>query len=295
MIIMRMSKTCALVISVVFAHSLVSPHPSQGGSVPVLFTQTVIQSSANPEDDLECVQSGNQTGQFSQFRNAFPTPNSVTVSYDTTNNTTIVDFAGQPIAGNAKTMYTFGFAINVPGGPITSPGNIDGYWTASVSPPAGHVPDPNITETYNAALQQAKITITNDPGSSIILSSVKYGVSPTQTPLNSLDPTGTPPGTLLDSGIPLNSTLASGASVQFTVTAPQSEYIIVDVNDVFGGSSPDNNPSPAAQYIEFDAVPEPASWVLMVIGTATLLGRVVSRRGVRVSGPTTPPPAKTPL
>ena len=205
---MRMSKTGALLMTVVFAHCLLSACPIQAGSTFVPFvTQDALQSFWGPEDDFEEVLSGNQTSLFTgQFLNAFSTPNSVTVSYDATTNSTIVEFAGPPIARNLTTYYTFGFAVDdvtpTPGGPTTNPMKTEGYWTPEPPRLPGQIPTVNTAGQYLSASKQAVITISNDPGT-LSLYGVGYLVTNAPFSLTSLNRTALRPVHSSPPGLPM--------------------------------------------------------------------------------------------
>jgi hypothetical protein len=270
---MQLSTSNALALSAVLTLCLVWPHPAQGGTVVPFFTQDVNQPFMNPQDSLF-------TG---QFLNAFAAPSSVNVNFDPTTNTTIVHFAGSSIATNSATYYTFGYAINavssVPGGPIVSPGNLDGYWTPGPTPLPGHVPELNTAAQYMPATNQAIVTLSNDPGT-LSLSGVGYLVTNTPFALTSLNRTTLPPSAFIASGIADGTTLTAGMSTSFTISGINpGQYVTIFSDAQFSGASSGNPYTGlSGQWLEFQAVPEPASWLLMLIGTAPLLGRVARRK-----------------
>ena len=293
---MRMSKVGAIVISVGIAHCLVMGRPARGGFVP-LVTQDALQPGPNSQDDFEEVLTGNKTSLFTgQFLNAFPAPNSVSVQFDAPSNTTTVSFVGPPtgppISPDQTAYNTFGYAINAISGPIINPGNKDGYWTPGIIVP-GHVPEQNIMALYTPASHQVQITITNDPGT-IILSGVGYLVTNVPFALTSLNRTTLPPTAFLPSTVPDGTTLAPGESTSFTISGVnQGQYVTIFSDGQFSPTSGNAYLGESGQWLEFQAVPEPASWVLMVIGTATLMGGVASRRRVRGSTSTALSPTTT--
>jgi hypothetical protein len=312
MIVMRISKARVLIISVVFAHGLVLAIPARGGFVP-LMTQDATQPvpAPNPQDDFEEVLTGNKTSLFAnpitQYRNAFSETTPPTVNYDATTNTTIVHFAGSTIGSDPSTFNTFGFAINAvtlaPGGETVDPGNKDGYWTPGTPAPPGlpdpvHVPTPDTMATYSSVSNEAVITISNDPGFTFSLSSVGSVVTNTPYDITSLNRTDLSPGMFNPSTVPNGTTLGPGGSTSYTISGiSPGQYVTLFADAQFSGDSSDElYQGVSGTWLEFQAggaVPEPASWVLMVIGTAALLGQVARRRGVRTSSPFSPLSTKT--
>ena len=144
---MCVSKASALAILVMIANGVVSGQPRYCGFVP-LVAQDATQPSTNSQDDFEEVLAGNQTSLLTgQYLNAFSGSSSVAVNFDASSDSTIIHYAGAPIADNTTSFFTFGYAINAvvsaPGGPVVNPGSTDGYWTPGVTIP-GHVPEQNI-------------------------------------------------------------------------------------------------------------------------------------------------------
>jgi PEP-CTERM motif-containing protein len=288
-IAMHISKAHAFVICVVFAHCFVFAHPARGGSTFVpLFTQDATQPFP-AQDNFEEVLSGNKTGLFtsqSQFlNNAFSNPNPVTATFDSTTNSTIVEFSSStPIATNTATFYTFGYAINavttLPGGPIIiNPGNTDGYWTPGLNPPPGHVPEQNVMAQYTPATSSALITISNDPFT-FSLSDVGYLVTNTPFALTDLNRTTLPPSAFLPSGVANGTTLTPGMSTSYMISGVDpGQYVTIFSDAQFSGDS-SGNPYKglSGSWLEFQAVPEPSSWVLLAIGSVALLGRVAMGR-----------------
>jgi hypothetical protein len=279
-----MSKAGTLIIAVVFTELVVPDHRAHAGSFMPLVTEDALQTFPNDQDNFEQVLSGDQTGRLTgQFLNSFPAPNSVTASFDATTNTTIVHFAGPAISTDQSTYYTFGFAINalfpaLPG-PIVNPGLTDSYWTPGPLPLPGLIPTVNTSSQYLTASNQVLVTLSNDPGT-FSLSSVGYLVTNSPFSLASLNRTTLPPTAFLPSGVPDGTTLTSGASTAFLISGVHAgQYVTIFSDAKFSGSS-SNQPyqSLSGNWLEFQAIPEPSSCVLMAMGTATLLGGIALRR-----------------
>jgi hypothetical protein len=225
------------------------------------------------------VLAGNQTSRLTgQYVNAFSGSSSVAVNFDASTDTTIVQFAGAPIAGNATAFHTFGYAINAvasaPGGTIVNPGNTDGYWTPGVTIP-GHVPEQNISARYLTSLSEVVVTISNDPGT-FSLSDVGYLVTSVPYALTSLNRTTLPPGAFVPSGVPDGTTLGPGGSTSFTISGVSlGQYVTIFSDAQWTGSSSSNfYQDESGGWLEFQAVPEPASWMLTLVGIVMVLGRV---------------------
>jgi hypothetical protein len=288
---MLKSTAGAFVSSVVFVHCVFCAHHAQAGSFVPLVTQDAVESFWDDEDNFEEALKGDQTGRFTgQFLNSFASPNSVTVSFDVATNTTIVHFAGPPIARDPATYYTFGFAINavVPAvpGPKVDPMKKDSYWTPGPLPLPGHIPTVNTAGQYLTATNQAVITLSNDPGT-FNLSSVGYLVTNTPFALTDLNRTTLPPGAFIASGIPDGTTLTSGASTSFTISAVNpGQYVTIFSDAQFVSGDSDGSPYKglSGSWLEFQAVPEPSSWVTLAIGSVALLGRMAVGRRFRRSG-----------
>ncbi len=268
-----------IIVVLVLAHVVAAAHSARGSSFVPIFTQDATQPFPNSQDNFEEVLSGNVTSQFTgQFLNAFSAPSSVAVNFDPSSNTTIVHFAGAAIAQNPGTYFTFGYAINavssVPGGPTVNPGNQDGYWTPGpgAQPLPGHVPELNCAAQYMPASHQALITISNDPGT-VSLSGVGYLVTNTPFALTSLNRTALPPGAFVASGIADGTVLSAGMSTSYTISGINpGEYVTVFSDAQWSGASSGNPYSGSSgEWLEFQAVPEPASWVMMFIGTAAFV------------------------
>jgi hypothetical protein len=293
MIVMRKSKAGALFIAAVLNQWLVWDQRAQAGSFVPLSAQDAQELFPNDQDNFEEVLSGDQTGRFTgQFLNSFSTPNSVNVNFDAASNNTIVHFAGPSIAPDPTNYYTFGFAINAvfpaPPGPIVDPGKSDSYWTPGPLPLPGHIPTVNTATQYFTASNQVLVTLKNDPGT-FTLSSVGYLVTNSPFSLTSLNRTALPPSAFLPSGIPDGTTLTSGASTSFLISGVNSgQYVTIfsDAQFVKGQSAGSPYTGLSGSWLEFQAAPEPSSWVLMAIGTITLMGGVAKRRRTRV--PTAP-------
>ena len=275
---MRQSKAFILMIAALLTHYLAAPRPAQGGTASVpLVSFAVTEPFPGPEDNFETVLTGNQTSLFTgQFLTAFAQPNSVSDSFDTTSNTTTVNFSGQgqPISNDAPTPHTFGFAISaanfVGGVLIVNPPVVDGYWTMGQTID-GHVPAPTLSAQYTPASHLALITITNDPFPNLVLSNVGYKVTNTQIDLASLNPTSNPASSFLPASVPDGTVLMPGQSTSFDLhVALSGQFVTIFAEADFTGDSP-HNPADTGVYFEFQAVPEPASWVLLLIGAATLL------------------------
>ncbi len=278
---MRLPKVCALVISCIVAHVLISGRPARGG-FSTLVVQDATQPSTNPQDDFEEVLGGNKTGLLTGvFQNGFPGPRSVNVNYDVISNTTTIHFQGGQIGSSSTTYYAFGYAINAivgsPGGPVINPGSIDGYWTPGVTIP-GHVPEQNISSQYMTASNQAVITIANDPGT-FSLSDVGYLVTNDPFDISSLNRATLPPGAFIASGVPDGTTLGPGGSTSFTISGVNpGQYVTVFSDAQWSGDSSSNfYQQPSGTWFEFQAVPEPASWVLALIGIGGILAGRVKR------------------
>jgi hypothetical protein len=274
-----------------FTQFLVWDQRAQAGSFVPLVTQDAMQSFSNAQDNFEQVLNGDQTGRFTgQFLNSFSSPNSVSVSFNATNNTTIVHFAGPGIATDPTNFYTFGFAINAvfpaPPGPIVDPGLSDSYWTPGPLPLPGHIPTVNTSSQYLTASNTVLVTLSNDPGT-FTLSKVGYLVTNSPFALTSLDRATLPPSAFLPSGIPDGTTLTSGASTSFLIAGVhQGQYVTIfsDAQFVRGQSGGSPYSGLSGSWLEFQAgTPEPSSWVMMVVGTAVLMGGVASRRRSRAS------------
>jgi hypothetical protein len=287
---MRKSQAGIFLIAVVFTQWPVWDQPARAGFVP-LSVQDANQLFPNVQDNFEEVFNGDQTGRFTgQFLNSFSAPNSVTVSFNATANHTIVHFAGPGIASNRTHYYAFGVAINAvfpaPPGPIVDPGKSDSYWTPGPLPLPGHIPTVNTAGQYLTATNQVLVTLRNDPGS-FALSSVGYLVTNSPFALTSLNRTALPPSAFLPSGIADGTILTSGASTSFLISGVhpgQFVTIFSDAKFVRGQSAGSPYDGLSGSWLEFEAVPEPATGVLMVIGTAALLGGVTfSRRKINRS------------
>jgi hypothetical protein len=283
---MRKSKVGALIFAVVFTQWLVWDQRAQAGSFVPLSTQDALQMFPNDQDNFEEVLNGDQTGRLTgQFINSFAAPNSVTVSFDATSNSTIISFAGPGIATDPTNYYTFGFAINAvfpaPPGPIVNPGKSDSYWTPGPLPLPGHIPTVNTATQYLTASNQVLVTLSNDPGT-FNLSKVGYLVTNSPFALTSLNRTALPPSAFLPSGVPDGTTLTSGASTSFLISGVHSgQYVTIfsDAQFVSGQSAGSPYTGLSGSWLEFQAdVPEPSSWVLLAIGCVALLGRVAMGR-----------------
>ena len=275
---MRTSKARGLFIAVVLTQCLVSDQGAQAGSFVPLLAQDANQSFPNDQDNFEEALNGDQTGRFTgQFLNSFSAPNSVTASFDATTNTTIVHFAGPAIATDPTNLYTFGFAINAvfsaPPGPIVNPGLADSYWTPGPLPLPGHVPTVNTATQYLTASNQVLVTLSNDPGT-FTLSKVGYLVTNSPFALTSLNRTALPPSAFLPSGIPDGTTLPSGASTSFLISGVNpGQYVTIfsDAEFVRGQSAGSPYSGLSGEWLEFQAVPEPATWALMLFGTVPVI------------------------
>jgi hypothetical protein len=285
MIVMRVLKAVALVMAVVIARCLVFvPSIQAGGGFVPLVTHDALQSFSDPKNDDEITLKGNQTSLFTgQFLNAFSAPNSVSVSFNSTTDSTTVEFAGPAIAQNMSTFYTFGFAINAvidtPRGPIVDPEEECDDWTPPSPTIPAHLPTPNIAAQYLTASDQVAVTISNVHGT-VSLSSVGYLVTSTPFALTSLNRTALPPGAFIASGVPDGTTLTPGGSTTYTISGVDpGQYVTLFTDSQFSGASAGNPYTGlSGSWLEFEAVPEPASWVLMVIGVGTVLGRVAIGR-----------------
>jgi hypothetical protein len=276
--VMRLSQACRFIVAVVVAHCLSSGGAAQCGFVP-LVAQDATQPSPNPQDDFEEVLSGNATSLLTgQYLNAFSGPSSVLVNYDVATNSTTIHYAGNAIAGGSS-YNTFGYAINAvikaPGGPIINPGNNDAYWTPGVTVP-GHVPEQNIAAQSMPTTHQALITISNDPGT-FSLSDVGYLVTNAPFALTSLNRNDLPPSAFVSSGVPDGTTLGPGGSTAFLISGINpGQYVTVFSDAQWSGpSSSDFYQDLSGSWLEFQAVPEPESWMLALAGIVTLLSRVV--------------------
>ena len=118
------------------------------------------------------------------------------------------------------------------------------------------------------------VTISNDPGT-FSLSDVGYLVTSVPYALSSLNRTTLPPGAFISSGVPDGTTLGPGQSTAFTISGINpGQYVTIFSDAQWSGSSSSNfYQDESGSWLEFQAVPEPASWLLTVIGIATLLGR----------------------
>jgi hypothetical protein len=209
------------------------------------------------------------------------------VNFDPATNSTIVHFAGSQIATDQTKFFTFGYTINavtsIPGGPIIiNPGNKDGYWTAESPPLFGHVPDVNTAAQYTPNSRQVLVTLSNDPGT-FNLSSVGYLVTNTPFALTDLNRATLPPGAFIASGVPDGTTLTPGGSATFTISGVNAgQYVTIFSDAQFSGDSAGGPyPGSSGSWLEFQAVPEPSSSVLMAIGTVALLGRLAIGRRIR--------------
>jgi hypothetical protein len=283
---MRSSHASILVFPILIAHCLMWGQPAYSALVP-LVTQDATQPFTSPsQDNFEQTLAGDQTSRFTgQFLNAFPTPNLVNVSFNPASNTTLVHFAGTPIAASPTAVWTFGFAINsisfAPGVQIVNPGILDGYWTPGPNNVPGHVPQQNMMAAYMPSSQQAFITIANDPFT-FSLFSVGYLVTGVPFALTSLNRSVLPPAAFLPSGIPDGTTLTPGASISFGISgiAP-GEFVTIFADSRFSGSSSSEPYKDlSGHWLEFQAgVPEPSSWLLLAIGATALVacGRIRRR------------------
>src|SRR5262249_46453009 len=137
------------------------------------------------------------------------------------------------------------------------------------------VPAPNLSATYLSGSHQATITISNDPNT-FDLFSVGYLVTNAPFDLTSLNRTTLPPSPFLPSGIPDGTTLNPGDSTSFIVSGIiPGQFVTIFADAKFSGASAGNPYTDVSgHWLEFQAEPEPASWVLMLIGSVALLGRV---------------------
>ena len=109
---MCVSKASAWAIFVLVANGVVAGQPAYCGFVP-LVAQDATQPSTNSQDDFEEVLTGNQTSRLTgQYQNAFSGSSSVSVNFDAGSDSTIIHYAGAPIADNSTSFFTFGYAIN---------------------------------------------------------------------------------------------------------------------------------------------------------------------------------------
>ena len=144
----------------------------------------------------------------------------------------------------------------------------------------GHVPEQDISAQYMSASNQALITIANDPGT-FSLSDVGYLVTNTPFALAPLNRATRPPGAFIASGVPDGTTLGPGGSASFLISGVNpGQYVTVFSDAQWSGASSGNfDQQQSGTSFEFQSVPEPASWVLAVIG----IGGILAGRGVRSS------------
>jgi hypothetical protein len=284
-----MSKACFFANCTVAAACWFISPAARGGFVP-LVTKDAVQPAQDPQDNFEEELQGNQTSQFTgQFLNPFAAPNSVNVSYDPTSNLTTVQFAGQPIPGNTAAFQTVGFAINAVtgaiGGPVINPNEKDGYWTPGVTVP-GHVPEQNMMAQYLPATNQIVVTISNDP-QTFSLFSVGYMMRSIPFPLDKLNRTNLPPSKFIRAPIPDGTVLTPGESVSFTISGVHpGAYVTLFSDARFSGDSSGNPYTElSGSWLEFQAVhlPEPSSWLMMVIATAPILYLGLKRNRARTT------------
>src|SRR5262249_61998284 len=167
-----------------------------------------------------------------------------------------------------------------PPGPIVDPGKSDTYWTPGPLPLPGHIPTVNTSAQYLTATNQMLVTLRNDPGT-FALSSVGYLLTNSPFALTSLNRTSLPPSAFLPSGIPDGTILTSGASTSFLISGVNpGQYVTIfsDAKFVRGQSAGSPYDGLSGNWLEFQAAPEPASWVLMVMGSAALFGGVTFSR-----------------
>ena len=279
---MRISKTLILFVFMAWASAWLSAASARAGTVPMVAADAT-QPFMNPEDNFETVLAGDQTSLFSgQFINAFTAPNSVDVSYDNVSNTTTISFAGQGIATNPNAFETFGFALAASvvaaGTQTVDPQIVDEYWTSGGTI-EGHVPEQNLSSQYSPTTGQATITVSNDPLDTFSLSGVGYLVTNTPYSLSQLNRSTLPPSAFLSSGVPNGTTLAPGGSTSFNISGVlPGQYVTVFADAQFSGSSSTNPYTGlSGRWLEFQAVPEPSSCVLLAIGLASILGCAARR------------------
>jgi hypothetical protein len=138
----------------------------------------------------------------------------------------------------------------------------------------------NTAAQYLTATKQMLVTLSNDPGS-FALSSVGYLITNSPFALTSLNRTALPPSAFLPSGIPDGTILTSGASTSFLISGVNPGRFVTIFSDakfVRGESAGSPYDGLSGNWLEFQAVPEPASWALMVIGTAAVAGGLMFGR-----------------
>jgi hypothetical protein len=268
---MTASKARIIAIVSLGAFWLLADGTARANFVPFLAAD-VSQPFTPAADNFEFVLSGNKTNQLTGTNiNGFGQPNSVTSKFDPTTQTTTIKFAGAGIPTDVPTRHTFGFALNSISAITANPGVVDGYWTTQPFID-GHVASQDISVTYVQALQQAKVTIFNDPDT-FTVTNVGYLITNTAIPITSLNRTSLPPAAFVPSGLgPI--TLQPGTSVSFTVSGVgEGAFFTVFADAKFSGSSSGNPYTDVTgRWFELQTAPEPGSLSLMVVGGSPVPG-----------------------